>query len=340
MTYHRVFITSILFIFHSICFSQNCIQGDVNQDCLVDSVTLNNSFLLAKKATDQIKTVILLTEKQVDNIRLNTSLKSLGRKLIGVISALVIIWSLLKGMVLSSNIFEIIAELMFPLIFIGLSFSFLDNDVGQILVDSVQIVSNTFTNSSDSAASSAKIFAENMTKSMVVIWDAPNDLNILDLGIDAAVIFLMKLISIFLIAGALASGLSILLIAKFQISLAIALAPIMTPWAIWKPTEFIFNGWLNFLLKSSFVSLTVSTVEYSLRDSISQLTELAGSVPPGVSSAYVYGVVSMLSLLFSILILKSSEIGSAIISGNSINVSVIKNSVNSKVVSGYLNKFK
>jgi len=306
----------------------------------VDSVTLNNSFLLAKKATDQIKTVILLTEKQVDNIRLNTSLKSLGRKLIGVISALVIIWSLLKGMVLSSNIFEIIAELMFPLIFIGLSFSFLDNDVGQILVDSVQIVSNTFTNSSDSAASSAKIFAENMTKSMVVIWDAPNDLNILDLGIDAAVIFLMKLISIFLIAGALASGLSILLIAKFQISLAIALAPIMTPWAIWKPTEFIFNGWLNFLLKSSFVSLTVSTVEYSLRDSISQLTELAGSVPPGVSSAYVYGVVSMLSLLFSILILKSSEIGSAIISGNSINVSVIKNSVNSKVVSGYLNKFK
>ena len=338
MTYYRIFIIFILCIFHSICFSQNCTQGDGSQDCLFDSVTLNNSFLLAKKATDQIKTVILLTEQQVDNIRLNSSLKSLGKKLIAVISVLVIIWSLLRGMVFGSNIFEIIAELTFPFIFIGLSISFLDNDVGQMLVDSVQFVSNTFTNSSDSATSSAKSFAENMTKSMVVIWDAPNDLNILDLGIDAAVIFLMKLISIFLIAGSLASGLSILLIAKFQISLAIALAPIMTPWAIWKPTEFIFNGWLNFLLKSSFVSLTVSTIEYSLRDSISQLTELAGSVPPGVSSAYVYGVVSMLSLLFSILILKSSEIGSGIISGNSINVSIIKNSINSKIVSGYLNK--
>ena len=320
MSHYRIFIFFIFFIIPSYCFAQNCNQGEGDQDCLIDSTTLNNSFLLAKKATDQIKKVISLTEQQVDNIRINSSLKSLGKKLITVISVLVIIWSLLKGMVLSSNLFQIISDLTFPFIFI------------------VQFVSNTFTNSNDSSSSSTKTFAENMTKSMVVIWDAPNDLNILDLGVDAAIIFLMKLISIFLIAGALASGLSILLIVKFQISLAIALAPIMMPWAIWKPTEFLFNGWLNFLLKSSFVSLTVSTIEYSLRDSISQLAELAGSVPPGVSSAYVYGVVSMLSLLFSILILKSSEIGSGIISGNSLNISVIKNSINSKIIPGYLNK--
>jgi hypothetical protein len=338
MSHYRIFIFFIFFIIPSYCFAQNCNQGEGYQDCLIDSTTLNNSFLLAKKATDQIKKVISLIEQQVDNIRINSSLKSLGKKLITVISVLVIIWSLLKGMVLSSNLFQIISDLTFPFIFIGLSVSFLDNDLGQILVDSVQFVSNTFTNSNDSSSSSTKTFAENMTKSMVVIWDTPNDLNILDLGVDAAIIFLMKLISIFLIAGALASGLSILLIVKFQISLAIALAPIMMPWAIWKPTEFLFNGWLNFLLKSSFVSLTVSTIEYSLRDSISQLAELAGSVPPGVSSAYVYGVVSMLSLLFSILILKSSEIGSGIISGNSLNISVIKNSINSKIIPSYLNK--
>ena len=330
MEIYRIFLFVFLLYFNSICFSQSCNSLD-EANCLVDQSTLDKSFQLAQEATDQIKNVILFTEQQIENIRLNQSLKSLGKQLITVISIVVITWSLLKGMVLSSTFFDIVNDLVFPFIFIGLSFSLLENNIGQIIVDSVQYISNTFTNNSDVASFSSKTFAENMIKSMLVIWDAPNDLNILNLGVDAAIIFLMKLISIFFIAGSIASGLTIILISKFQISLAIAIAPIMTPWAIWKPTEFLFNGWLNFLLKSAFVSLTVSIIEFSLRDSILKLSELAGSVPPGVSSAYVYGVITLLSVLFAMLISKSAEIGTGIISGSSINISVVKNSISSKM---------
>jgi len=106
-----------------------------------------------------------------------------------------------------------------------------------------------------------------------------------------------------------------LLIAKFQIALAIALGPIMIPWVIWKPTEFIFTSWLNFLLKSSFVSLCVFSIESILRVSIVNLVNLSDSVTQGVNSAFVYGTVSLLSLLFSLLISKSYDIGNGLISG-------------------------
>ena len=324
MKYFRIYIFIILCFFCPFSLSQNCSANDPSS-CLVDQLSLNNSFQLAQSATDQIKKVIYLTEQQIENIRLNRSLKSLGKELITVISVFVIVWSLIKGIIVGSSFFEIFTNL--TIIFIGFSISFLDNNLGQILVDSVQSVSNIFTNNASPSLDSSKVFVENMLKTMVVIWDAPNDLNILNLGVDAAIIFLMKLISIFFIAGSIATGLSIILVSKFQISLAIALGPIMIPWAIWQQTEFLFNGWLSFLIKSSFVSLTVSIIEYSLRDSIIKLSDLAGSVPPGVSSAYVYGVLTLLSILFVLLLSKSAEIGSGIVSGSTINISVVKKSL-------------
>ena len=54
---------------------------------------------------------------------------------------------------------------------------------------------------------------------------------------------------------------------------------------------------------------------------------MAGSVPPGVSSAYVYGVLTLLSILFVLLLSKSAEIGSGIVSGSTINISVVKKSL-------------
>jgi hypothetical protein len=65
---------------------------------------------------------------------------------------------------------------------------------------------------------------------------------------------------------------------------------------------------------------------------------LAGSVPPGVSSAYVYGVLTLISILFVLLIMKSAEIGSAIVSGSTINISIAKHAIASNFKSSP-NKF-
>jgi hypothetical protein len=65
---------------------------------------------------------------------------------------------------------------------------------------------------------------------MVAIWSAPNPIDPISLGVEAAISFLLKLVSIFLLPPLLHWVFSYLLLAKFQVSLAIVLAPVMIPW--------------------------------------------------------------------------------------------------------------
>jgi hypothetical protein len=271
---------------------------------------------LATSAANQLKAVLATLETQIQNVQNNSPLQSLGKYTLSVLLVVVIIWTILKNMLFQAGAHQLFSDLVFPLLIFGFAYSSLDQNLGKILTDSIDSIARTLTHSSDSGGNSCEIFAENMLKSMLVIWDSPNNFNPLDLGLDMAISFILKLIAIFIMAVSAAVGISYLLLAKFQISLAIALAPIMIPWGIWKTTEFLMTGWLNYLLKGSFVSLTVETIEYALRSSVSNLSQLSGSVPSGVNGAFIYGVVVLLSVLYAILLSKSFEIGSSIISGN------------------------
>lgn len=287
-----------------------------------DSANLKTESL-ALDAVNQVKLAIVTIENQIDGLRKKKPLLALGKQLLVVIFLVVFIWSVIKNMLLKPLPNQIIIDLIFPLIVLGFAYSMLDQNVGQVIVDSIDYVISLLVESNPNGASSSAIFAENLLKSMVSIWSAPNPIDPFTLGIEAAISFLLKLVSIFFIATSIAVGLSFLLIAKFQVSLAIVLAPLMIPWILWKPTEFIFASWLSFLLKSSFVSLCVFTTENMLRTSILNLVNLSDSVTQGVNSAFVYGTISLLSFLFSMLISKSFEIGSGLISGVSSGLSKI-----------------
>jgi len=298
------------------------------QPCNTTSSTCQNTISptdrtekMALEAVDQVKLAIITVENQIDGLRNRKPFLLLGKQLLGVIFLVVFIWSVLKNMLLRPLPDQIVIDLIFPLIVLGLAYSTLDQNVGQIIVDSIAYVTSLLVDSDPAGGSSGAIFAENLLKSMVAIWSAPNPIDPLSLGVEAAISFLLKLVSIFFIATSIALGLTYLLLAKFQVSLAIVLAPVMIPWIMWKPTEFIFTSWLSFLLKSSFVSLCVFTTESMLRTSISNLVNLSDSVTQGVNSAFVYGTISLLSFLFSLLISKSFEVGSALITGSSSGLS-------------------
>ena len=307
-----LFIFLLLSTFNC-AFPQSC--DSTSGTCLNSIEEIGKTKNLALNATNQLKLAINSLEDQIDSLRNRHPFNSLGRQLIVSLFLIVFMWTVIKNMLIKPVFSQIFIDLIYPCIILGLAFEVLDQNLGQIIADSVQYVTLLLTSNSQSNGTSSEIYAENLLKSMLVIWSAPNTVDPFNLGIEAGISFLLKIISIFFIGSSIAIGLTYLLIAKFQIALAIALGPIMIPWAIWKPTEFIFTSWLNFLLKSSFVSLCVFSIESILRVSIANLVNLSDSVTQGVNSAFVYGTVSLLSLLFSLLISKSFEIGSGLISG-------------------------
>jgi hypothetical protein len=296
-------------------YAQSCDESI--RPCISPNTSSSKTENLALDAVNQVKFAISTIENQIDGLRKKKPLLQLGKKILIVIFLVVFIWSVIKNMLLKPLPDQIVIDLIFPLIVLGLAYSMLDQNVGQLIVDSIDYLTYLLVDSVPGTDSSSAVFAENLLKSMVAIWSAPNPIDPFTLGIDTAISFLLKLVSIFFIATSIALGLSYLLLAKFQVSLAIVLAPVMIPWIMWKPTEFIFTSWLTFLLKSSFVSLCVFTIENMLRTSITNLVNLSDSVTQGVNSAFVYGTISLLSFLFSLLISKSFELGSSLISGNS-----------------------
>lgn len=295
--------------------AQSC-DSTTLSNCNIDDLTISHTTALALSAANQLKDILGLMELQIQTIKTSSPLVSMGKYTLSILIVVVITWSVLKNMILQPGIHQFFSDLIFPFVIFGIAYSSLDQNLGQVISDSIESIAKSITHSSDAKGTASQIFAEQMLKSMLVIWDAPNSLNPLNLGLDMVITYLFKMISLFIIAASTAVGISYLLIAKFQVSLAIALAPMMIPWAVWKPTEFIMSSWLNFLLKGSFVSLTVMSIEFALRSSVTNLSQLSGSVPTGVNGAFVYGVVSLVAMLYAVLISKSYEIGASIISGN------------------------
>ena len=284
-------------------------------ECTPEVDASYNTKGLAQRAADQLKAMINTVESQIDGISTKSPFSALGKKIIGVLGMLVITWAVIKSWVTKPGATQIVADLVFPFIIMGLAIASLDKNLGQLVADSVSNIATAMTSTGGSKGTSSQIFAENMIKSMAVIWDAPNEGALLTLGIGVIMAGLLKLVAIFFIAAATAAGVAILLMAKFQIALAIALGPVMIPWAIWKPTEFIFSGWLTFLLKGGFMSIAVYTIESALRATSLGMANLAASVAPGVDSAMTYGVIALMSMLFALLMSKASDIGAGLISG-------------------------
>lgn len=284
-------------------------------ECTPEVDASYNTKGLAQRAADQLKAMINTVESQIDSIRTKSPFVALGKKIIGVLGMLVITWAVIKGWITKPGATQIVADLVFPFIIMGLAIASLDTNLGQLVADSVSNIATTMTSTGGTKGTSSQIFAENMIKSMAVIWDAPNEGALLTLGVGVIMAGLLKLVAIFFIAAATAAGVAILLMAKFQIALAIALGPVMIPWAIWKPTEFIFSGWLTFLLKGGFMSIAVYTIESTLRATSLGMANLAASVAPGVDSAMTYGVIALMSMLFALLMSKASDIGAGLISG-------------------------
>jgi len=308
----KFLIILILFVTFSV-YPQTC--DEASGSCLNSSATLSKTENLALNAVNQLKLAINSLEGQIDGLRKKQPFYTLGQRLISALFMIVFIWSMIKNMLIKPHPQQIVVDLVFPLIVLGLAYATLDQNLGQVIVDSIDQMTSQLIEKAPLDGTSCEVFAENLIKSMLAIWSAPNPIDPLTLGLEAAISFLLKIVSIFFIGSSIAVGLAYLLLAKFQISLAIVLAPMMIPWIIWKPTEFIFSSWLTFLLKSSFVSLTVFTIELMLRTSISNLVNLSDSVTQGVNSAFVYGTISLLSVLFSLLISKSYAMGTGLISG-------------------------
>lgn len=268
---------------------------------------------LPTRALAHLENMITQVESKISTMQSTSPFMALGKKIIAVLTMLVIAWGVIKGMVLKPGITQIVADLVFPLVIMALAVASLDQNLGKMIVRSIDTISQGISGTSTSTSSVA--FAKNMLKLIIAIWGAPNDFTIITLGLSTLMAGLLKLVAIFFVAAATAVGVATLLFAKFQVALALTLAPVLIPWAIWKPTEFLFSGWLSYLLKGCFMAVGIYSIEAILRSTTGAMIQTVSQVEPGVDSALIYGSVVVMTMLFALLLSKGGDMGAGVIGG-------------------------
>jgi hypothetical protein len=123
-----------------------------------------------------------------------------------------------------------------------------------------------------------------------------------------------------LLAGMIVIG--EIFMASITMDLAIALAPILTPWIMWRPTSFLFDAWLKTILISGMAFMIASLMGKGALAFVGEAAKIApaAGVKPGESYTMFsiiasYGGFFLLSLVFLFLATRVSSLAGALIRG-------------------------
>lgn len=270
-----------------------------------------------RRATEMVGNMEALISNVGQGASAGGPFHSLGKRLIAVLGATVLIWGILKNMILKNGVTQIVGDLVFPMVVIAMTWAALEHNFAADVRTSVASLGDALAGGSAAGGgSTAQLFLSGMLGAMKDMWAAElPDFEWTEMGFSILVAFLLQLLTLAFMALGAAFGVGVIFVADFQIALAIALAPVMIPWLLFRPAEFLFSGWLSFLLKGCFQLLAVKAVAGVVASSVTALNTIGAGSVAGYDSAITYGAIALMAALFAYLLIQSASIGSGIISG-------------------------
>lgn len=134
------------------------------------------------------------------------------------------------------------------------------------------------------------------------------------------------IVATFLILVALGVYMANLVISQVTLEIAKIFAPVFIPFLVWRPTSWLFEGWLRFFLGAALlkiVGLLLLQVTSVMMQSVLDLSaQIAASMPkdaiaaPFVFDITRYGVIILMSGIGALMMSKAPSIASGILSGS------------------------
>lgn len=298
-------------------------QGNVSSGQTIVVPVTNPDILTASSdaAVSAFTQVVTAANNAIQSIRDKGGMQKYGERLTLMLTGIVILWSILKNIALKQSFPQLVGDLVFPIVIAAFVISAAIGKLPGIIDSSISAISTLFGGSGTSPEMS---IAKSLLGAAVSVWNAESsDSGILSLAgspLVSLAMLLLRLIVIALIVIAAALGVAAVLVAKFQMALAVALAPLLIPWIVFKPTEFLFSGWLSFFLKAGFGLVGVFAVATLVSSGAAQMVSLISTTPRGVGGVMTYAAMAGMSVIFTYLMLKGSDIGEGLISGSATGI--------------------
>lgn len=236
--------------------------------------------------------------------------------------AMLLIWGILKSLILGKGLTQLIADFMQPLIMFAIVTAAITQGFGESVNATVDTIATGVSSSmgvspkseieimNDFASTAFKVFDLNNNNPVGFSWQ------MFEAAIAYTIGLFMKLFSflIILVCGALAAGL--LFLSKVMVAIALGLGPILYVWGIWKPTEFLFTGWLRFLISAGLQKVVIGLLAGFVSVGLNQMSALSNSLTGQITTDVVaYGVLLLFSVLSAMLLYKAPSIAEGLLSG-------------------------
>lgn len=272
-------------------------------------------------ATSAFTNVVAIANKAIDSISGNAQLKAYGKRLTIMLASIVIIWSIIKNIALKQSLPQLIADMVFPMIITAFVLSAGLDVLPGVIKSTATSVAGIF--GAGSGGGMENSLASSMFTAMDEVWSAKTKdgaLSFLSSPIDSVAMLLLRIGIIILMLMATAIGVAAILVAKFQIALAIGLAGLFIPWILFKPTEFLFSGWLNFFLKAGFSLVGIFAVATVVLAGAKGMASLITGANADISDVLTFVAMGAMSVVFAYLMLKGGDIGEGLIGGSATGI--------------------
>lgn len=289
------------------------------------AVEAANAGLVANTVAGALKAfndVIALANRAIDSISSNEQLKAYGKRLTLMLASIVIIWSIIKNIALKQALPQLIADLVFPLIITAFVLTAGLDILPGVIKSATTSVAGLF--GAGSGAGMEMSLAASMFKAIDEIWSAKSQstgvMSFLQSPNVTVAILILRIGIVLLMLVATALGVAAILVAKFQIALAVGLAGLFIPWILFKPTEFLFSGWLNFFLKAGFSIVGIFAVATVVLAGAQGMASLITQANAEIADVLTFVAMGAMSVIFAYLMLKGSDIGEGLIGGSATGI--------------------
>ncbi|ABE47317.1 type IV secretion system protein [Polaromonas sp. JS666] len=278
--------------------------------------------VMVKNAIAAFTNVLKIANDSINSIRSNSTLLQYGQRLTVMLTGIVILWGIGKNIALKQSLPQLLGDLVFPLIIASFVLGAGLEKLPGVIESSVTKIAGIFGAGTTSSLETS--LATNLLEAAARVWNAERaSSGVLEMATSplmTVALLILRIAVILLILVAAGLGVAAILVAKFQLALAIALAPLLIPWIVFKPTEFLFSGWLSFFLKAGFGLVGVFAVSAVVVQGSQNMSNLITTVKADSSGVMTLGVMAAMSIIFTYLMLKGSDIGEGIISGNATGI--------------------
>ncbi len=257
----------------------------------------------------------------------NAELIAVGKRAAVTLFGVLLVWGLLKSWILGKGMAQLLPEFIQPLVIFGLTLWSVDH-LGPTVKSSVEALGQIFSSTlfqSGGPPNESDILDRMAAASFEIVTASPSEssswINVPSLIAHEAVGFLYRLVAavVLMVAGVIAAG--VMMMAKVQTALAILFAPVMIPWAMWQPSAFLFNAWLNFLISGAMQGVMALAVASLSAQMVDKVVEVARSMGVNDGMSFVTCCVLLLMAFFiAFLFLKVPSLASGLVGGAAIQM--------------------